>query len=1009
MGQSKAQVKKAEKLFKNRTEIHFWFLLKKRTDISELTRRISIDHVHGDTVWAFANKRGLLGFFELGYSRFILLPTSAELFLQQEKKEKSRKKFRQTAAFDTYLTYPQYEQAMQAFADQYPSICQLATLGILPSGRKILALKITDSLNKREFEPRFFYTSSMHGDETTGFPLMLKLADTLLKSYGQNGRLTQMVNEMEIWINPLANPDGTYRGGNQSVSSATRFNANNVDLNRNYPDPQDGTHPDGNPFQPETNIFMSFGDTMDFVMSANFHGGAEVANFPWDTWQRRHADEVWWTAESKKFADSARVQAPANFFNQLFGYPNIPGVVQGFDWYEVNGGRQDYMNWFNNCRELTVELSNTKLIPPAQINNHWKYFAPSLLNFMDAARFGLKGVVTDACSGKPIRARVFVLNHDKDSSHVYSSRNGGMYFRPIAPGSYSFQVSAPGYQPLVLNNVTISVGQVLRQDVALQPLAPLAQFSVSRTEICSSTVQFQDLSGSGSQWIWDFGDGQSSTVQNPEHNYSGEGPFTVRLSVSNCAGSQLVEKADLIRNYASQTPVLQGDTSFCGARAHVLQSLNGGNVEWFSQAIGGNRLDSGSILTTLPLPTSQIYYAQSVKVLPKENVGPASNIIGSGGYFTANAYHYLLFDCYKACRLHSVKVFANTSGNRTIQLRNANGQVLASRVVNIPMGESRVILQLDIPVGESLQLGISGGTSNNLFRNNTGAAYPYILDGRISINGNSAGNPAIYYFFYDWEIGSRCESARIPVSAVVLIAPQPAVQIQAQSLTICQGDTARFTATFSQAGSTPEITWLVNGLPQSMGQSFESHLLPNNAQIKARIFSQDTCAVFNPATSSALIITVNTRPDPPTVSFQNGWLVSSLAQGNHWYLNGNLISSPLDDSLFVNQNGTYWARVSNQFGCFSLSSQSVLVNDISAAKTWLPGLVHQEEDRLIITWAGLFPAEYQLMDMQGKLVQSGQFSAGENQLILQNFAPGVYYLQCGLQRWKIHHPSLLTR
>ncbi|HRH36652.1 MAG TPA: hypothetical protein PKY12_16410, partial [Catalimonadaceae bacterium] len=68
--QTPGQVKKVDRLFRNRTELHFRFLLKKKSDQSELTRRISIDHVRGDTVWAFANRRGMLGFFELGYSKF---------------------------------------------------------------------------------------------------------------------------------------------------------------------------------------------------------------------------------------------------------------------------------------------------------------------------------------------------------------------------------------------------------------------------------------------------------------------------------------------------------------------------------------------------------------------------------------------------------------------------------------------------------------------------------------------------------------------------------------------------------------------------------------------------------------------------------------------------------------------------------------------------------------------------------------------------------------------------
>ena len=68
--------------------------------------------------------------------------------------------------------------------------------------------------------------------------------------------MNNLVNEIDIWINPLANPDGETRWGNQDVWNATRYNANWVDLNRNYPDPEDGPHPDGNAYQPETIMFF---------------------------------------------------------------------------------------------------------------------------------------------------------------------------------------------------------------------------------------------------------------------------------------------------------------------------------------------------------------------------------------------------------------------------------------------------------------------------------------------------------------------------------------------------------------------------------------------------------------------------------------------------------------------------------------------------------------------------------------------------------------------------------
>ncbi len=77
-----------------------------------------------------------------------------------------------------------------------------------------------------------------------------------------------MIDNSEIWINPNANPDGTYHGGNGSVYGATRYNANGYDLNRNFPDPVNGTHPNE---QQETAIMKNLAEQNNFVLCANFH------------------------------------------------------------------------------------------------------------------------------------------------------------------------------------------------------------------------------------------------------------------------------------------------------------------------------------------------------------------------------------------------------------------------------------------------------------------------------------------------------------------------------------------------------------------------------------------------------------------------------------------------------------------------------------------------------------------------------------------------------------------
>ena len=75
-----------------------------------------------------------------------------------------------------------------------------------------------------------------------------------------------------------------------------------------------------------------------------------------------------------------------------------------------------------------------------------------------------------------------------------------------------------------------------------------AQFSATPTRGTTPlTVQFTDLSvGEPTSWLWTFGDGSTSSVQNPSHTYTAAGFYTVTLNVSNAYGDDSTEKADYI-------------------------------------------------------------------------------------------------------------------------------------------------------------------------------------------------------------------------------------------------------------------------------------------------------------------------------------------------------------------------------------------------------------------------------------------------------------------------------
>ena len=367
--------------------------------------------------------------------------------------------------FQKYPTYYQYLEMMEGFAAAYPEICRLDTIGLTTQDRLLLALKISDHVDEDEPEAAFLYTSSMHGNEVLGYVLLLRQADTLLKGYGHDAEVTKLVDNLQIWINPLANPDGSFsRNNNMSLELAARQNANNVDLNRNFPEATRGEADDTTGRELETRNMMVFHQEKEFTLSANIHGGTEVVNYPWDGKSALHVDDDWYRFVSHEYADEAMAVDP----DYMFGWPD-GGITNGWAWYEALGTRQDYVNYYLGGREVTLELSDEYLLPSTELEQYWNINQRSLLNYMSQCLYGIRGKVTDQETGDPIRARIFVENHDSAYSAVHSSATHGDYYRLIKEGIYDLVYSAPGYLNDTIIGVTVTDYQATLLNIQLEP------------------------------------------------------------------------------------------------------------------------------------------------------------------------------------------------------------------------------------------------------------------------------------------------------------------------------------------------------------------------------------------------------------------------------------------------------------------------------------------------------------------------------------------------------------
>jgi carboxypeptidase D len=361
-----------------------------------------------------------------------------------------------TAGPDAWPTYQQFVTRMQNLADAHPDLVRMISIGQSVQGRDLWLLKISDQPDAEEDEPEFKYSSTMHGNEPIGTEMTLRLAELLVNNYGVDPNLTMLVNEMEIWLCPLHNPDGYVAG--------SRYNAHGVDLNRNFPDRVTDPVDDPAGRELETQAFMNFGYAHRFTMGANYHTGAQVVNYPWDSVPAKPD----YAPDDALFHDFSVGYAIRNPMIWNGGFPE--GVTRGWEWYIIRGGMQDWAYHWRGEHHVTIELSNVYYPPYSQMNSYWDANRDAMLWWMGRALTGVRGLVTDAITGAPLDATVDVLQIVKP---VRTDPEVGDYHRLLLSGVYTLKASAAGYQDQTAT-VNVVSGTITVQDFQLVPPYPLA-------------------------------------------------------------------------------------------------------------------------------------------------------------------------------------------------------------------------------------------------------------------------------------------------------------------------------------------------------------------------------------------------------------------------------------------------------------------------------------------------------------------------------------------------------
>lgn len=358
-----------------------------------------------------------------------------------------------------YHNNREIEQYLLQVNASNPDVTHLYSIGRSVRGQQLWVLALGLSPRRHTVGiPEFKYVANMHGNEVLGRVLMLQLIDDLLRGYRNNETWSlQLLNSTRIHILPTMNPDGFDASDTDCQYSQGRVNHNGIDLNRNFPDAFAGLRKqqqiDEEKREAEVRAVIGWLKMESFVLSANLHGGALVASYPYDN--SNGGSELVGGAsispDDDVFIHLAKVYSH-NHGSMHHGdrcadsRPFLDGVTNGYQWYPLAGGMQDYNYVWGQCLELTLEVSCCKFPPAEQLPALWTENRKSLLSFIQQVHLGVKGRVFNG-SGVPVQNAVVEVKGRRNLCPFRTDRHGE-YYRLLLPGNYSFTVTYPGHEVL---------------------------------------------------------------------------------------------------------------------------------------------------------------------------------------------------------------------------------------------------------------------------------------------------------------------------------------------------------------------------------------------------------------------------------------------------------------------------------------------------------------------------------------------------------------------------------
>ncbi len=209
--------------------------------------------------------------------------------------------------YQGYHTYRQLTAELDSLSAAHPNQVAVSSYGKSVQGRPLLLVKISDDVRVDNHEPEVLFSCAQHAREHITVEMCMHIVRRLAQGYGTDPAITRLLKSREIWVMPMANPDGAEYDISTGLFAMWRKNRQptpenrevGIDLNRNWGDewgccdgsssnPASDTYHGPAPFSaPETAQLRDWvnsrviGGVQQITAHIDFHSFSELVLWPY--------------------------------------------------------------------------------------------------------------------------------------------------------------------------------------------------------------------------------------------------------------------------------------------------------------------------------------------------------------------------------------------------------------------------------------------------------------------------------------------------------------------------------------------------------------------------------------------------------------------------------------------------------------------------------------------------------------------------------------------------------